>query len=297
MGPGKVVYVGSIPYDYTEEQILDIFRSVGPVANFRLVFEKNTGKSKGFGFVEYHDSETAASAVRNLNGYQIGGRSLRVDYTHEGIPLSSDKPSSSSSSSSSGSGNTGNNSSGTSGGTKGVKSRNASKSLNLPPGKPLAKGASAAEEISKTINSYDKAKILEILSDFQHLSENNELTEKLLKQAPQLGYAIVQCLLALGLVDASGISGIIEGMYSNGLTAASENSNKILPTVATKPASPEPSAPASDDTEAIAVDPEQAALIKQVMLLSDEQLNALPEDQREALIALRDQVKSRKLVI
>lgn len=293
MGPGKVVYVGSIPYDYTEEQILDIFRSVGPVANFRLVFEKNTGKSKGFGFVEYHDSETAASAVRNLNGYQIGGRSLRVDYTHEGIPLSSDKPSSSSSSSSSNTGSNG------SGGAKGNRSRNASKSLNLPPGKPLVKGASAAEEISKIINSYDKAKIREILSDFQHLSGNNDLTEKLLKQAPQLGYAIVQCLLALGLVDASGISGIIEGMYSSDIVA-SESSTKIPPaTVPTNnnQTSSDTTAPASDDIEAIAVDPEQAALIKQVMLLSDEQLNALPEDQREALIALRDQVKSRKLVI
>jgi cleavage stimulation factor subunit 2 len=83
MSVGKVVYVGSIPYDQTEEQILDIFRSVGPVANFKLVFDKDTGKSKGFGFVEYHDKETAASAVRNLNNFPIGSRNLRVDFSHE----------------------------------------------------------------------------------------------------------------------------------------------------------------------------------------------------------------------
>lgn len=81
--PGRVVYVGSIPYDQTEEQVLDIFRSVGPVANFKLVFDKDTGKSKGFGFVEYHDVETAASAVRNLNNFQTGSRSIRVDFSHE----------------------------------------------------------------------------------------------------------------------------------------------------------------------------------------------------------------------
>lgn len=82
-GPGRVIYVGSIPYDQTEEQILDIFRSVGPVVNFRLVFDKDSGKSKGFGFVEYHDAETAASAVRNLNNYPIGARNLKVDFSHE----------------------------------------------------------------------------------------------------------------------------------------------------------------------------------------------------------------------
>lgn len=82
-GSGRVIYVGSIPFDQTEEQILDILRSVGPVVNFRLVFDKDSGKSKGFGFVEYHDAETAASAVRNLNNYQLGSRYLRVDFSHD----------------------------------------------------------------------------------------------------------------------------------------------------------------------------------------------------------------------
>lgn len=93
-GPGRVIYVGSIPYDQTEEQILDIFRSVGPVVNFRLVFDKDSGKSKGFGFVEYHDAETAASAVRNLNNYQIGSRNLKVDFSHETsiAPMFTSKP-------------------------------------------------------------------------------------------------------------------------------------------------------------------------------------------------------------
>jgi cleavage stimulation factor subunit 2 len=54
---------------------------VGPVVSFRLVFEKETGKPKGFGFCTFADSETAASAVRNLNGRDIGGRQLRVDFT------------------------------------------------------------------------------------------------------------------------------------------------------------------------------------------------------------------------
>lgn len=46
---------------------------------YRLVYDRETGKPKGYGFCEYKDQETALSAMRNLNGYEIGGRTLRVD--------------------------------------------------------------------------------------------------------------------------------------------------------------------------------------------------------------------------
>lgn len=71
--------VGNIPYEATEEKLKDIFSEVGPVLSFKLVFDRETGKPKGYGFCEYKDQETALSAMRNLNGYEIGGRSLRVD--------------------------------------------------------------------------------------------------------------------------------------------------------------------------------------------------------------------------
>lgn len=45
----------------------------------RLVYDKETGKPKGYGFCEYNDQETALSVMRNLSGYQIGSRTLRVD--------------------------------------------------------------------------------------------------------------------------------------------------------------------------------------------------------------------------
>lgn len=47
---------------------------------FRLVFDRDTGKPKGYGFCEYRDAETAMSAIRNLNNSDMNGRSLRVDY-------------------------------------------------------------------------------------------------------------------------------------------------------------------------------------------------------------------------
>ena len=71
--------MGNIPYDTTEEKLRDIFSAVGPVISFRIVFDRETGKPKGYGFCEYKDQETATSAIRNLNGQDLNGRQLRVD--------------------------------------------------------------------------------------------------------------------------------------------------------------------------------------------------------------------------
>ncbi|KAB2025150.1 hypothetical protein ES319_D06G132000v1 [Gossypium barbadense] len=76
----RCVFVGNIPYDATEEQLIEICREVGPVVSFRLVIDRETGKPKGYGFCEYKDEETALSARRNLQGYGINGRQLRVDF-------------------------------------------------------------------------------------------------------------------------------------------------------------------------------------------------------------------------
>ncbi|CAG0889145.1 unnamed protein product [Darwinula stevensoni] len=75
----RSVFVGNIPYEATEEQLKEIFSQVGQVLSFKLVYDRETGKPKGYGFCEYRDQETALSAMRNLNGFEIGGRTLRVD--------------------------------------------------------------------------------------------------------------------------------------------------------------------------------------------------------------------------
>lgn len=100
--PSRVIFVGNIPYGesngrdrlnssmsnwdpgLTEEQIIHIFSQAGQVLNFRLVYDRETGRPKGFGFAEYQDIDSAASAVRNLNDYEIMGRKLRVDFSNDG---------------------------------------------------------------------------------------------------------------------------------------------------------------------------------------------------------------------
>eukprot|EP00842_Homolaphlyctis_polyrhiza_P006156 jgi/Hompol1/6541/HPOL_005016-RA len=82
--------VGNLPFDMTETQITEILSEVGNVVSFRLVFDKDTGKAKGYGFCTFQDAETAASAVRNLNRYEIGGRPLRVDHAEADKEFGSD---------------------------------------------------------------------------------------------------------------------------------------------------------------------------------------------------------------
>ncbi len=74
-----ILTVGNIPYEATDENLREIFSQAGPVLSFRLVYDRESGKPKGYGFCEYKDLETAQSAMRNLNGVELHGRNLRVD--------------------------------------------------------------------------------------------------------------------------------------------------------------------------------------------------------------------------
>lgn len=78
--PAGSVFVGNIPYDATEATLGELFAEAGPVRELRLVADRDSGKLRGYGFVEYDDYATAMSAVRNLNGREYNGRALRVDH-------------------------------------------------------------------------------------------------------------------------------------------------------------------------------------------------------------------------
>ena len=74
------VFVGNISFDTTEAMVRDLFSAVGPVLAVRFVQDKETGKTKGYGFVEFGEPAQAETAVRTLNGHELGGRPLRVDF-------------------------------------------------------------------------------------------------------------------------------------------------------------------------------------------------------------------------
>ena len=75
----KTIFVGNIPYDYDEASLLETLQMVGPINSFRIVYDDITNKPKGYGFCEYRDPETAASALRNLKTIDYNGRQLRIN--------------------------------------------------------------------------------------------------------------------------------------------------------------------------------------------------------------------------
>ena len=77
------IYVGNISYSSTEEDLTNIFAEYGTVNSVKIIINKHTGRSKGFGFVEMADSAEGQKAVENLDGFEIDGRSLRVDPANE----------------------------------------------------------------------------------------------------------------------------------------------------------------------------------------------------------------------
>ncbi|MBI3947018.1 MAG: RNA-binding protein [Armatimonadetes bacterium] len=75
----KRVFVGGLSYDTTSEQLQSTFSAIGPVSSAEVVTDRETGRSRGFGFVEMPNDEDAATAIRQLNGSELDGRTLTVN--------------------------------------------------------------------------------------------------------------------------------------------------------------------------------------------------------------------------
>lgn len=75
----KKLYVGSLPYSVNESSLRELFEPFGEITSVAVISDKFTGQSKGFGFVEFSDSDAADSAIAQLNGKEMGGRTLTVN--------------------------------------------------------------------------------------------------------------------------------------------------------------------------------------------------------------------------
>lgn len=73
------IYVGNTAYTTTEDGLRDLFAEFGDVAEARIITDRETGRSKGFGFVEMPDGSSAQAAIDALNGKEIDGRALTVN--------------------------------------------------------------------------------------------------------------------------------------------------------------------------------------------------------------------------
>jgi RNA recognition motif-containing protein len=76
---GKKLYVGNLTYDVTDSALEQLFAGHGTVQSAQVIMDRDTGRSKGFGFVEMSSDQEAQDAIKALNGQQVGGRALTVN--------------------------------------------------------------------------------------------------------------------------------------------------------------------------------------------------------------------------
>lgn len=73
------IYVGNLSYDVTENQLEELFSDFGSVTEAKVIIDRDTGRSKGFGFVQMDDDGEGESAIGELNGKEFCGRNLKVN--------------------------------------------------------------------------------------------------------------------------------------------------------------------------------------------------------------------------
>ncbi len=76
---GKKLYVGNLTYDTTDGDLEQMFAAHGTVESAQIIMDRDTGRSKGFGFVEMKSDQEAQAAIQALNGQDRGGRALTVN--------------------------------------------------------------------------------------------------------------------------------------------------------------------------------------------------------------------------
>ena len=73
------LYVGNRSYNWDNDELQNLFETYGPVAPAQIIMDIDTGRSKGFGFVEMESPEDAKSAIAALDGTEVGGRTIKVN--------------------------------------------------------------------------------------------------------------------------------------------------------------------------------------------------------------------------
>ena len=75
----KNVFVGNLSFQTTEGELQALFEQFGEISRVQIMTDRDTGRSRGFGFVEMSDDDAAAKAIEALNGKELGGRALNVN--------------------------------------------------------------------------------------------------------------------------------------------------------------------------------------------------------------------------
>ena len=87
----KKLYVGNLPYSATDQTLTDAFSQCGTVSSAKVIMDRDSGRSKGFAFVEMSSPSEAAASIHRLNGTQMEGRAINVSEAKPQAPRENDR--------------------------------------------------------------------------------------------------------------------------------------------------------------------------------------------------------------
>ncbi|CAO3678263.1 unnamed protein product [Umbelopsis vinacea] len=311
-GRGSRVVFGRNALLVTKEQLIHVFKEVGPVESFRLVFDKETGKPKGYGFANFklqaHYAETASSAVRNLNGYELGGRQLRVDYADMDPAIEAQRQRERGHDNRRG---------------PNQPPRSAAPPMqapnvpNVPSMASVPDTRSATDQISGTLASMNPQQLYTLMTQMKQLATDRpDYTRQFLQTNPQITYALFQAMIMMNIVDPNIITRILANAPMATTAPPPPMPHNVPPpkmTNAGQPQhfrSPNPQIPYQQPDSMMNVMPgmppqppaqmpaaatndlqqQQKALLMQVLQLSDAEISALPPGQQEQVRQLKQQI-------
>ncbi|BEJ11819.1 hypothetical protein CspHIS471_0202790 [Cutaneotrichosporon sp. HIS471] len=318
----RTVFVANVPYDVSEEQIAGVFSEVGPVSHVEIKFDPQTGKSKGYAFLQFYDEAAAQSAMRNLQEVPINGRPVRIELSNDermtrrpGAPFAPAP------------------NAGTGAGGRRDSPTPIEHSL-MPQGTEVGPGQKATDAISKTLAEVNPGQMQEVMAGMKALiTTQPDEARRLLTAKPQLAYALFQAMLLMNIVDPSVLQRIQplppsapaapqpaysgyqrEGYYppppapaaqpppfrqqptqpAYGAPPPAQQSGygggygRSAPPAPPAPAAP-PALPPATQAALAGLPEDQKAMLMQVLQLTPDQINALDVEQQASVRQLRAQ--------
>ncbi|KAJ1870283.1 hypothetical protein LPJ55_004783 [Coemansia sp. RSA 990] len=279
----NIVFIGNVGYATTEEQLRKMLELAGPVVDIQLVFDPITNRAKGFGFCQFADKNIAASAIKNLNDTLVDGRNIKIGYADRGRVrryLGTD----------------GTMLSGGNGGT--LSTRSAIIENNAQP-TPQPRSTSPSQVLA-VMDMLDEQQKHDFLAQFNAFAGFNptKAREELIKN-PALAFALANALESFGAVDP----GVLGNPYGGSRAPSRRSSfqstggsrpyqSPYMPTQQSPPYQQSPSHYSSRQ-QSMQSNPEEtdnAQVLQQLLSLTDDQLSQLPEEQRNQIISLRQQI-------
>ena len=276
------VFVGNISQQAAEEDLHWLFSQVGPVRKVRLPLDKESGKHRSFGFVDFHDEGTMQAAIVRMDGMELKGRALRVNAAETGPRGGASRQ-----------GDGGGMGSGMGAHYGGAAAAPMQEGYGgaCPPsyGGACPSGYGAACPPAQQCgcagggqtsggdldtSSMSDIELWEIVSQMKEMVDQDvDQARRSLAQNPAMGLAVLRAQVQLGMVTPHSIAAVMSKAQAQ------------------QPAAQPPPPPQQQPS----INPQQQALLQQVMQLTQEQIDQLPAEQRDQLLMLRQQVMSGQM--